>query len=195
MVDDRRVSPLLFLALFSLPAIILLYGGEYVRGAWPLALLALAHTVNAATGPCGHMVTMIGRSDLVLLNSVAALGINLALNVVLIPLYGMVGAGVAWAVSIVLWNALRLWQVWRVLGMHPFREWPARVGACLVAFLAAASALRLWVELQSSLAEIALAAAASVTVYGALLVGLRVVDERDSWLPDRLGRLVRMSHP
>jgi len=93
--------PLLFLALFATPVVTVLYAPSYARGAWPLALLAIGQTVNAATGPCGHVVTMIGRSDLVLKNSVAALVLNLVLNLALIPPYGMIGAGLAWGVSIV----------------------------------------------------------------------------------------------
>src|SRR6478609_9655102 len=46
--------PLLFLTLFALPIVTLMYGPSYARGAWPLALLAIGQTVNAATGPCGH---------------------------------------------------------------------------------------------------------------------------------------------
>ena len=62
VVDARRaVPPLLFLALFATPVIALLYPDSYTRGAWPMALLAIGQTVNAATGPCGHMVTMVGR--------------------------------------------------------------------------------------------------------------------------------------
>jgi O-antigen/teichoic acid export membrane protein len=108
-----------------------------------MAVLALGQTVNAATGPCGHMVTMAGRTDLVLGNSVAALVINIVLNLVLIPPYGIIGAGVAWGISIVAWNLIRLYQAWRVLHMHPFGPWVPRTAIALGIFCAAAGAVRL----------------------------------------------------
>jgi len=135
--------PLLFLAIFATPVIAFLYPPAYERGAWPMAVLALGQTVNAATGPCGHMVTMAGRTDLVLGNSVAALVINLVLNLALIPPYGIIGAGVAWGISIVAWNLIRLYQAWRVLHMHPFGPWVPRTGIALLVFCAAAGAVRL----------------------------------------------------
>lgn len=187
--------PLVFLALFATPLLTLLYGDAYASGAWALALLALAQTANASTGPSGHIVTMIGRPDLVLVNSLAALLLNLVLNVILIPPYGMVGAAAAWAVSIVAWNVFRLWQVWRVLRMHPFSDWPLRVAASLVVFVGAAAALRLLLDLPSPLAELLVSAVACVLVYGIALVTLRVVDARDRRMPGPFARLARGSQP
>ena len=171
--------PLLFLAIFATPIIALLYPDAYTRGAWPMALLALGQTVNAATGPCGHMVTMVGRADLVLTNSVAALVINLALNIALIPPYGMVGAGIAWGTSIVLWNLIRLYQAWRVLHMHPFGPWVGRVAVALAAFCAAAVAMRLLLETEPPFLQIVAGATVSSAVLLAVAIATGLVDRRN----------------
>ena len=68
------------------------------------------------------------------------------LNLALIPPYGIIGAGVAWGVSIVAWNLIRLWQAWRVLHMHPFGPWVPRTAIALVFFCAAAGAVRLTLD-------------------------------------------------
>jgi O-antigen/teichoic acid export membrane protein len=171
--------PLIFLALFSTPVIVVLYGASYAVGAWPLALLALGHVVNAATGPCGHIVTMTGRSDLVFQNSVAALVLNVILNVILIPPYGMVGAGLAWGLSIVAWNLFRLGQVWWLLRMQPFTRWPARVGAALMAFAGAAAVVRLGLGSSSALVQLAAGITIPTLAYFAALFALRIVGARD----------------
>jgi O-antigen/teichoic acid export membrane protein len=185
--------PLLFLALFATPIVTLLYAPSYSRGAWPLALLAIGQTVNAATGPCGHVVTMIGRSDLVLKNSLAALVLNVVLNVVLIPPFGMVGAGVAWGVSIVAWNMYRLWQVHRVLEIQPFGPWTRPVAVALTAFVAVAAVLRLALEDAPAALTILGGAAGATIVYGAALVVASAFDDDDGFLPGPLARLVRSS--
>ena len=172
--------PLLFLTLFALPIVTLLDGPSYARGAWPLALLAIGQTVNAATGPCGHVVTMIGRSDLVLKNSVHALVLNVLLNVALIPPYGMVGAGLAWGISIVIWNLIRLWQVYRVLSMQPFGDWSRPVGVALTVFVLTASGLRLALDLDSGRGRDHRRRGIGVTaVYADVLLAMSAFDDED----------------
>jgi O-antigen/teichoic acid export membrane protein len=183
--------PLLFLALFAAPIVTLLYGGSYARGAWPLALLAIGQTVNAATGPCGHVVTMIGRSDLVLKNSLAALVLNVVLNVALIPPYGMVGAGLAWGVSIIVWNMIRLWQVYDVLSMQPFGAWSRPVGVALLVFVGASGGLRLALDSTPAVVAILVGAAGATIAYAVALVATSAFDDEDRFVLGPLARLSR----
>ncbi|MDX6549311.1 MAG: hypothetical protein QOG33_2861 [Gaiellales bacterium] len=180
--------PLIFLAFFATPVIALLYPDAYTRGAWPMALLAIGQTVNAATGPCGHMVTMVGRSDLVLGNSLAALVINIALNLALIPPYGLVGAGLAWGISIVAWNLIRLYQAWRVLHMHPFGSWTARVGIALVVFCATAGAMRLLLDGRPPLLQLMAGALAAAAAYAVALRATGAISSADPPLSGPLRR-------
>ena len=130
--------PLILVALLASPLLTVFYGHNYARAAIPLAVLALAQTANAATGPCGYIVTMVGRTDLTLQVNVTVLTTNLILNVILIPPFGMTGAGIAWAVSVLLSNSLRLVQAWRSVGIHPFDRHSARVGVVIGVFTAVA---------------------------------------------------------
>jgi O-antigen/teichoic acid export membrane protein len=186
--------PLLFLAMFATPVVTLLYAPSYARGAWPLALLAVGQPVNAATGPCGHVVTMIGRSDLVLKNSVAALVLNIVLNLILIPPYGMIGAGLAWGISIVAWNMIRLWQVHRVLSMQPFGPWTRPVAVALLVFVGTAAGLRLALDSAPAVLAILGGAGGATIAYAAALVAASAFDEEDGFLPGPLARLARSPH-
>ena len=185
--------PLLFLTLFALPIVTLLYGSSYARGAWPLALLAIGQTVNAATGPCGHVVTMIGRADLVLKNSLIALVLNVLLNVALIPPYGMVGAGLAWGISIVIWNLIRLWQVYRVLGMQPFGDWSRPVGLALTVFVLTAAGLRVLLDSAPAALAILGGAAGATLAYATALLATSSFDDEDNLILGRFARIGRAS--
>jgi O-antigen/teichoic acid export membrane protein len=185
--------PLLFLTLFALPIVTLLYGPSYARGAWPLALLAIGQTVNAATGPCGHVVTMIGRADLVLKNSLIALVLNVLLNVALIPPYGMVGAGLAWGISIVIWNLIRLWQVYRVLGMQPFGDWSRPVGLALTVFVLTAAGLRVLLDSAPAALAIVGGAAGATLAYATALLATSSFDDEDNLILGRFARIGRAS--
>lgn len=128
------VPPLLLVALLASPILTLFYGQSYARAAVPLAMLAAAQLVNAATGPCGYVITMIGRADVTFRINALVVVVNVALNIVLIPEYGMVGAGAAWALAVVLSNGLRLLQVWKNLRIQPFDRATGKVSLVMVAF-------------------------------------------------------------
>ncbi|MGN6378217.1 MAG: oligosaccharide flippase family protein, partial [Gaiellales bacterium] len=128
--------PLILVAVLAAPTLTVLYGHGYERAAVPLALLALAQMTVGLTGPAGNIVTMIGRTDLTLRINVIVVAVNIGLNVILIPRYGMVGAGVAWAISVLLSNGMRVHQVWKCLRIHPFDSRSPMLGAILLGYAA-----------------------------------------------------------
>ncbi len=97
-----------------------MFGRDFAGGEVVLVVLAATMLVATAVGPVDVVLLMGGRSSWNLVNTVVALGANLALNVALIPRYGLAGAAVASAVGILLNNLLPLAQVWRSMGLHPF---------------------------------------------------------------------------
>ncbi|MBN7797787.1 flippase [Parahaliea mediterranea] len=83
----------------------LLFGQEYRGGGVVVGILALGYMLNVAFGPVGNMLQMIGQESatakMLWLFSVA----NVLLNLVLIPLYGTIGAATATAVTLVGYHA------------------------------------------------------------------------------------------
>jgi O-antigen/teichoic acid export membrane protein len=63
---------------------------------------------------------MSGAVRLNMVDNIAVLVLNVVLNLLLIPAYGIVGAGIAWGVSLGLVNAVKLVQVRSLLGVVPF---------------------------------------------------------------------------
>jgi O-antigen/teichoic acid export membrane protein len=61
----------------------------------------------------------------------AALAVNVALNLALVPLWGIEGAAVAWAVTIVADTALVVYQVQHLMGIQPIgrQVWSAAIFA------------------------------------------------------------------
>ena len=118
------------------PVVLLLFGDGYTEGAPVVVLLAAAMLVSVASGSVDTVVLMSGRSWLSLANTLVALVVNVALNLLLIPGYGIVGAAIAWAVAIVVRNALPLVQIRRELGMSPFGSVTALVAGSAFGLLA-----------------------------------------------------------
>jgi O-antigen/teichoic acid export membrane protein len=107
------------LALFA-PLLLRVFGDDFTSGQSALVILSLAMLVNMGTGTVGVVLLMAGKSSWNLLNTAAALALNVSLNFLLIPRLGIVGAATAWAASIAVQNLAPLAQVWRAFGLHPF---------------------------------------------------------------------------
>lgn len=111
----------MYLVLATFPEPLLrLFGPEYVEASTAVTVLALATCLSAAAGSVDTVLLMSGRSWLSLGNWGGALVIDLGLALVLIPRYGLLGAAIAWAASIVARNFIPLLQVRHLLRVDPF---------------------------------------------------------------------------
>lgn len=118
------------------PVVLLLFGEGYTEGASVVVLLSAAMLVAVASGSVDTVVLMSGRSWLSLGNTLAAVAVNVVLNLLLIPPYGIEGAAVAWTAAIVVRNVLPLLQIRRALGMSPFGASSALVAGSSFGLLA-----------------------------------------------------------
>lgn len=110
----------LTMALFP-EAIMAVFGAEFSYGAGALSILVLAQFFNVAAGSLGKLLVMTGH-ERVERNVVAiSAALNVAINVILIPLWGMIGAAVATAVALVVRNVLSGFAVHRIFGITPFQ--------------------------------------------------------------------------
>ncbi|WP_449257774.1 oligosaccharide flippase family protein [Chlorobium limicola] len=121
----------LFLMVLPEP-VLLLFGPRFSASAPALVLLAAAAFVQSFGGIAGTVLSMAGHGRVTFLNALVALAVQVALSVLLIPLYGTAGAAAASLGAMLLLSALRLLQVSRVLGVSSFSAalWkPAAAGA------------------------------------------------------------------
>ena len=132
----------LFLVLVLFPQAILgLFGKGFEDGSAALVVMAFAGLANAGTGTSGAILDMAGYTSLKLVNSGAALGTALLLNLLLIPPLGLVGAAIALTVSTATLNLLRLAEVGWLLRLNPYdRTFLKPTAAGLLAVIAALAA-------------------------------------------------------
>ncbi|MGP4989637.1 lipopolysaccharide biosynthesis protein [Glutamicibacter ardleyensis] len=114
------VWPIYIVLAVHAPTLMLwVFGPDYVGGAPALVVLCLAMLCSTAMGPMDVLLLMAGRSSLSLMNTSFALFLDIALCYLLIPHYGIFGAGLAWAVAILTKSILCAWQVHRHLKLNP----------------------------------------------------------------------------
>lgn len=112
--------PLYLLAVLFAPYLLALFGESYAEGAIVVVILCLTMLLATGCGMVDMVLSMAGRTSWNLANSSLALGVNVALNLWLIPPLGITGAAIAWSVAILVNNLLPLAQVGLILGLHPF---------------------------------------------------------------------------
>lgn len=115
------VLPISLIIIFSAREVISVFGTRYIdTGSRVLVVLTIAQFVNCVTGGVAYTLSMTGKQNALLIDSLVMIVINIALNYFLIPLYGSYGAAIATGISIVTVNSVRLVQVYFYYKIHPY---------------------------------------------------------------------------
>jgi O-antigen/teichoic acid export membrane protein len=121
-----------WMVLFSLPLLTLflflpsqsldfVYGSRYTSVIAPLQITVIGAFASTLFGPGSATQVALGQNRLVAYNSVAAAGVDVGLAFWLVPLYGSVGAAIAWACATSVASGLPLLELAVISGIHPFR--------------------------------------------------------------------------
>lgn len=110
----RAIAPVVMLvipafvgtALLSEEILGLVFGPEYIAGSIVLVILMAEKVIQSVHLILGRSLKGINKPDLAASAGLVAIIINLILNLVLVPLFGIVGAAVATAVSFVVNSTL-----------------------------------------------------------------------------------------
>lgn len=116
------VPMFLLMVLFSDWILDIMFGEEFVGGATALSILAFGYLVVCIVGPTGQVLQAYGRTRVLMGLSFFGAGINVVLNYILIPVYGVNGAAAATGASLAAMNVFHLVVVYRIAGLQPFRR-------------------------------------------------------------------------
>jgi O-antigen/teichoic acid export membrane protein len=150
--DNAGVSELYWrsaawIAIFSYPIFALtsvsshevtvgLFGERYAGSAPILTLLAIGYYFNAALGFNGLTLRVYGLVRYAVIISVGAAVANVAVNLLLIPPFGAIGAGVGTCATLLLHNVLKQAGLRKGTGISIFDREHARVYGAIVAITA-----------------------------------------------------------
>jgi O-antigen/teichoic acid export membrane protein len=109
----------LLFALFAEP-MLAVFGPGFDSGRWVTVTLSLTMLVATGCGMVDQVLNMAGKTTWTLYNALAALAVNVVVNLLLIPRMGILGAAVAWAASILVANLVPLTQLYWSMRLHPF---------------------------------------------------------------------------
>ncbi len=98
--------PIVFSCIFLGKFILNMFGGEFIVGYHALIFLAIGQFINASFGSIGLFLNMTGNQKEFLKIIVFSGILNILLNFILIPKYGITGAAITTMISISIWNIL-----------------------------------------------------------------------------------------
>lgn len=97
-----------------------LFGPGFAEGYPVMCIVAVGILARASLGPAERLLNMVGEQRACLVVYASALATNVVLCLVLIPLFGILGAAVAVAAAIVVESVLLFVVTKRRLGIHVF---------------------------------------------------------------------------
>ncbi|MBK5286320.1 MAG: polysaccharide biosynthesis C-terminal domain-containing protein, partial [Bacteroidia bacterium] len=83
-----------------------LFGKHFEAGKSTLMILIFGNMFNVIAGPAGYVLTMTGHERLAFIAMSISCVLNIALNLILIPAYGITGAAIAVSFALLSWNIL-----------------------------------------------------------------------------------------
>ncbi|MBM1142736.1 flippase [Alcanivorax sp. ZXX171] len=105
--------PAIILLTFGTYLIPLLFGEVYLAGYSSLIFLVLAQLINAGFGSVGAILNMSGHERYTVMGMFAAFCVNLVMDILLVPVLGILGAALSTCISFLVWNLI-LWKMVKV---------------------------------------------------------------------------------
>jgi O-antigen/teichoic acid export membrane protein len=113
-------APILLIFILFPKSILGIFGPEFVSGYIVLILFCIARFVNSVSGSVGHLMQMTNNQKTYQYVIITAFIINLILNVLLIPEFGINGAALSSSIAMVFWNVTLVIIIKRKLGFWTF---------------------------------------------------------------------------
>jgi O-antigen/teichoic acid export membrane protein len=112
--------PVVAVGIIFAPEMLTIFNEQFASGSSLLLLLFAAQLLFVSVGPARELLVMTDYQDLILIDTIAMLVANIAMNIVLVPRFGAAGAAVATIITIASVQGVQVYQAARHVGVFPF---------------------------------------------------------------------------
>lgn len=166
----------------------LLFTEEYSLASAAVVALTLGYLFNASFGPEGMILEGLGYTRLTLINTFVLVGINGVLDVLLVPSFGILGAGIATGTALTVAGLVGVIEIFLLRSITSFSRRLLRIWLAVVF-----PGVLGWYVTFLGLGDIQIALLLPVIVFSSYILGLRITngfsdDDRelasriDAWL-------------
>jgi len=107
-----NIALVLMLIFFSDAVLNIFFGPLYIQASQALIIIAIGYFVYYQTLGSHYILYMLGKTRLLMLNAIIVALLNIILNIILIPKFGIVGAATALAITYSLLGILQFIEVY-----------------------------------------------------------------------------------
>ena len=116
--------------------VLTLFDASYNVAYIPLIILSVGRVLDASVGSVAYILLMIGESKIIFYNSLFVLVVNIVLNYLMVPRWGLWGGAIATSLSYCIKNIVWLVFVMHKTSIHPYdKSYFKTVGIFLICFL------------------------------------------------------------
>lgn len=115
------IFPAVGVSIYS-TEILQIFGQEFTAGTTVLILFIISQLIFSIVGPAGFLLIMTDHQYFMMILQISFGIINIVSNIVLITIYGFVGAAIATATTFSLINITRIFGVWYFEGFFPYTK-------------------------------------------------------------------------
>ena len=120
-VSSTIALPILLALIFFGDVLIeMLFGSDFVKSYPLIIILSIGQLVNVLMGSVGVILNMTGNERASLKALVISFIINVIFMIILIPMYGAIGAAISVSIGLIIWNVLMSIDVYRLMGICSF---------------------------------------------------------------------------
>lgn len=119
--------PVVVVGVIFAPEMLTIFNEQFASGSSLLVLLFVAQLIFVSVGPARELLVMTDYQDLILIDTIAMLVANVAMNLVLVPRFGAAGAAIATILTIAVVQGVQVYQAARHVGVFPFNRAYLRV--------------------------------------------------------------------
>ena len=181
----------LIIILFPGAIINFFFGSAYLGAEQSLQLLALGSLFGSLSIIPSHLISMIGKSKVMLTNILIMLALNIILNIILVPIYGMVGAAFATMVIFICITIVYLIQCRYFLSFIPLRR--KMIGISLLSLIPLGIIMFLKSFFVLTFFALILLGIVFVLIYLGVIILFRCLDKHDMFIIMSFLKKVRRS--
>ncbi|MFA6023158.1 MAG: flippase [Candidatus Pacearchaeota archaeon] len=174
----------IFIIMFFFPGTIInfLFGSQYLVAENSLRFLSLGTFIYSLAIVSNNLVSMAGKSNYILINTLITSIFNLILNFILVPKYGIVGAAFATMVSFILFTLLFMIQSYYFIGIFPLRR--KMLNIILTAFLSGTFLFFIKSNIEITLFNLVIIGIIYMAIYILLILATKCLDKNDLMIFD-----------
>jgi len=94
------------------------FGSAYESAYIPLMILLGGQLINSGVGSVGNLLNMSHHERDTARGLAVAVVLNVVINLMLLPIWGIIGSSIATVISMVTWNMMLWWIVYKKLGIN-----------------------------------------------------------------------------